>query len=82
MIHQLEVEPLEVRERGRMMIRIRGMKVPRIIRMMKMKVKMVTRLEDTIVSKLGKFTIKGGLLACLLSVAFSVQGLHFYFTRT
>jgi len=65
-IHQLEVEPLEVRERGRMMIRIRGMKVPRIIRMMKMKVKMVTRLEDTIVSKLGKFTIKGGLLACLL----------------
>jgi len=67
MIRQLEVQPLEVRERGRMMIRIRGMKVPRIIRMMKMKVKTVIRLEDTIVSKLGKSTIKGGLLAgCLL----------------
>ena len=49
MIHRLKVQPMEVREGGRMMIRIRGMKVPRIIRMMKMKVKMVTRLEDTIV---------------------------------
>jgi hypothetical protein len=49
MIHRLKVQPMEVREGGRMMMRIRGMKVPRIIRMMKMKVKMVTRLEDTIV---------------------------------
>mmetsp|Transcript_26509 Transcript_26509/g.39268 ORF Transcript_26509/g.39268 Transcript_26509/m.39268 type:complete len:200 (-) Transcript_26509:2494-3093(-) len=73
MIRQLEVQPLEVRERGRMMIRIRGMKVPRIIRMMKMKVKTVTRLEDTIVSKLGKSTIKDMLSSRSLDGVTSLQ---------